>query len=38
MAADSSFVCVFLSKRRAMQKNPIKPGFPASIPTREARQ
>jgi hypothetical protein len=28
----------FLSKRRAMQKNPIKPGFPASIPTREARQ
>ena len=31
MAADSSFVCVFLSKRRAMQKNPIKPGFPASV-------
>src|SRR6266702_5025064 len=31
MAADSSFVCVFLSKRRAIQKNPIKPGFPASV-------
>jgi hypothetical protein len=38
MAADSSFVCVFLSKRRAMQKNPIKPGFPAFVPVRQTRQ
>jgi hypothetical protein len=29
---------MFLSKRHAMLKNPIKPGFSASVPTGEARQ
>jgi hypothetical protein len=29
---------MFLSKRRAMMKNPVKPGFSASVPTGEARQ
>ena len=38
MAADGSFVCVFLSKRRAMQKNPIKSGFHASRRIRRTRQ
>jgi hypothetical protein len=28
----------FLSKRRAIQKNPIKPGFPASDAVRQTRQ
>ena len=35
MAADGSFVCLLLSKRRAMQKNPIKPGFPALVLIRQ---
>ena len=36
VAADGS--CIFLSKRRAMMKNPIKPGSAASAPIRQARQ
>jgi hypothetical protein len=37
-AARANHSCIYFSKRHAKTKNPIKPGFPASVPTREARQ